>query len=67
MDDYNRGGHSKYSMKVHIIFVTKYIKGRLLYILYILRGRKKWVSQHGLSAHFIVTARVINNFRKATN
>lgn len=26
MDDYNRGGHSKYSMKVHIIFVTKYRK-----------------------------------------
>lgn len=24
MDDYNRGGHSKYSMKVHLIFVTKY-------------------------------------------
>ena len=24
MDDYSRGGHSKYSMKVHIIFVTKY-------------------------------------------
>ena len=24
MDGYNRGGHSKYSMKVHIIFVTKY-------------------------------------------
>ena len=28
MDDYNRGGHSKYSMKVHIIFVTKYRKKR---------------------------------------
>lgn len=26
MDDYSRGGHSKYSMKVHIIFVTKYRK-----------------------------------------
>ncbi len=26
MDGYNRGGHSKYSMKVHIIFVTKYRK-----------------------------------------
>lgn len=26
MDNYNRGGHSKYSMKVHIIFVTKYRK-----------------------------------------
>lgn len=26
MDDYNRGGHSKCSMKVHIIFVTKYRK-----------------------------------------
>jgi len=26
MDDYNRGGHSKYSMKVHLIFVTKYRK-----------------------------------------
>ena len=26
MDDYNRGDHSKYSMKVHIIFVTKYRK-----------------------------------------
>ena len=24
MDDYNRGGYSKYSMKVHLIFVTKY-------------------------------------------
>lgn len=24
MDGYNRGGHSKHSMKVHIIFVTKY-------------------------------------------
>lgn len=24
MDDYNRGGHSKYSMKAHLIFVTKY-------------------------------------------
>ena len=26
MYDYNRGGHSKYSMKVHLIFVTKYRK-----------------------------------------
>lgn len=26
MDDYERGGHSKYSMKVHLIFVTKYRK-----------------------------------------
>lgn len=26
MDGYNRGGHSKYSMKVHLIFVTKYRK-----------------------------------------
>ncbi len=26
MDSYNRGGHSKYSLKVHIIFVTKYRK-----------------------------------------
>ena len=26
MDDYKRGGHSKYSMKVHLIFVTKYRK-----------------------------------------
>ncbi len=26
MDDYSRGGHSKYSLKVHIIFVTKYRK-----------------------------------------
>ena len=26
MDDYNREGRSKYSMKVHIIFVTKYRK-----------------------------------------
>lgn len=26
MDDYNRGGHSKYSVKVHLIFVTKYRK-----------------------------------------
>lgn len=26
MDDYNRGGHSKYSMKVHLILVTKYRK-----------------------------------------
>jgi len=26
MDNYNRGGHSKYSMKVHLIFVTKYRK-----------------------------------------
>ena len=26
MDDYNRGGHSKYNMKVHLIFVTKYRK-----------------------------------------
>lgn len=26
MDSYNRGGHSKYSIKIHIIFVTKYRK-----------------------------------------
>ena len=26
MDGYSRGGHSKYSMKVHVIFVTKYRK-----------------------------------------
>ena len=26
MDDYSRGGHSKYSLKVHLIFVTKYRK-----------------------------------------
>lgn len=26
MDDYSRGGHSKYSLKVHIVFVTKYRK-----------------------------------------
>ena len=26
MDDYSRGGHTKYSLKVHIIFVTKYRK-----------------------------------------
>ena len=26
MDDYNRGGHSKYSMKAHLIFVVKYRK-----------------------------------------
>jgi putative transposase len=26
MDDYIRGGHSKYSLKVHLIFVTKYRK-----------------------------------------
>ena len=26
MDDYTRGGHSKYSLKVHMIFVTKYRK-----------------------------------------
>lgn len=26
MDDYYRGGHSKYSLKVHLIFVTKYRK-----------------------------------------
>lgn len=26
MDDYNRGCHSKYSLKAHIIFVTKYRK-----------------------------------------
>ena len=26
MDAYNRGGHSKYSLKVHLIFVTKYRK-----------------------------------------
>ena len=24
MDDYKRGGHSKYSLKIHLIFVTKY-------------------------------------------
>lgn len=24
MDDYNCGGHSKYSLKVHMIFVTQY-------------------------------------------
>lgn len=24
MDDYRRGGHTKYSLKAHIIFVTKY-------------------------------------------
>lgn len=26
MDDYKRGGHSKYSLSVHLIFVTKYRK-----------------------------------------
>lgn len=26
MDGYSRGGHSKYGMKVHLIFVTKYRK-----------------------------------------
>lgn len=26
MDGYNRGGHSKFNLKVHIIFVTKYRK-----------------------------------------
>ena len=26
MDDYSRGGHTKYSMKAHVIFVTKYRK-----------------------------------------
>lgn len=26
MDGYRRGGHSKYSLKVHLIFVTKYRK-----------------------------------------
>lgn len=26
MDDYARGGHSKHSLKVHLIFVTKYRK-----------------------------------------
>ena len=26
MDDYDRGSHSKYSMKVHLILVTKYRK-----------------------------------------
>ncbi len=26
MDSYNRRGHSKYSLKVHLIFVTKYRK-----------------------------------------
>ena len=30
MDSYNRGGHSKYSLKVHIIFVTKYRKNIFL-------------------------------------
>lgn len=24
MDDYRRGGHTRYSLKAHIIFVTKY-------------------------------------------
>lgn len=26
MDDYNRGSHSKYRMKAHLIFMTKYRK-----------------------------------------
>ncbi len=26
MDDYKRGTHAKYSLKVHLIFVTKYRK-----------------------------------------
>lgn len=26
MDSYSRGGHTKYSMKVHLILVTKYRK-----------------------------------------
>ena len=26
MDGYNRGGHTKHSLKVHLIFVTKYRK-----------------------------------------
>ena len=26
MDNYSRGGHSKYSLKIHLIFVTKYRK-----------------------------------------
>lgn len=26
MDDYDRGGHTKYSLMVHLIFVTKYRK-----------------------------------------
>jgi len=26
MDDYDRGGHTKYSLSVHMIFVTKYRK-----------------------------------------
>lgn len=26
MDDYDRGGHTKYSLTVHMIFVTKYRK-----------------------------------------
>ena len=26
MDDYDRGGHTKYSLMVHMIFVTKYHK-----------------------------------------
>lgn len=26
MDDYNRGGHAKHSLTVHMIFVTKYRK-----------------------------------------
>jgi putative transposase len=26
MDDYNHGGHTKYALKTHIIFVTKYRK-----------------------------------------
>lgn len=30
MDDYDRGGHTKYSLTVHMIFVTKYRKKLLL-------------------------------------
>lgn len=30
MDDYSRGGHTKHSLKVHMIFVTKYRKKLLL-------------------------------------
>ena len=26
MDGYDRGGHTKYSLKAHVIFVTKYRK-----------------------------------------
>lgn len=31
MDDYVRGGHTKYSMTVHIILVTKYRKRLFFY------------------------------------